>query len=115
MQTAQTLMRGAFFHQDSKHRTKRTAKTQETNCRRQETQELVTRFIALAQLGLLGAAQIARLAGVFRIRERGTEPACQIVPHLPAPLSCSPFGRRVSIGIPTPRSVPVLESISNAP
>jgi predicted transposase YbfD/YdcC len=50
-----------FFPQDPELRQERTAKTDEKNRGRHEIRELVTRPIEPAELGILGAAQVARL------------------------------------------------------
>jgi len=50
-----------FFPQNPELRKQRTAKTDEINRGRHEIRELVTRPIEPAELGILGAAQVARL------------------------------------------------------
>ena len=50
-----------FFPQDPQLQSKRTAKTDELNRGRHEIRQLVTRPIEPTELGLLGAAQVARL------------------------------------------------------
>jgi hypothetical protein len=53
--------RGIFFPQDPQLQKARTAKTDEINRGRHEIRQLVTRPIEPIELGLLGAAQVARL------------------------------------------------------
>jgi predicted transposase YbfD/YdcC len=50
-----------FFPQDPLAQKQRVARTEETNRGRLETRQLITREIQPAQLGLIGAAQVARL------------------------------------------------------